>query len=191
MKKQKALLVVDVQNDFCEGGALAVQGGNALAQRLAEFIKAKAKSEYACVLATLDEHIEPKGHFSANPDYRHTWPPHCLKGTIGQRLHPALTDDVVFDAIFTKGQFSDAYSGFEAQNRGVFLGDWLINQGITAVDIVGIATDFCVKATALDAQKLGFTTQILLDLTIPVAKETLSQLEKEVKAQGITVVKSC
>lgn len=107
----RALIVVDVQNDFCEGGSLAVTGGAAVAERISALL-AGASSDYAHVVATKDFHIDPGEHFSDTPDYRLSWPRHCVAGTPGADFHPALDTGPV-EAVFTKGEYSAAYSGFE------------------------------------------------------------------------------
>ena len=166
----KALIVVDVQNDFCEGGSLAVRGGAAVAEAISEHIRAHLGSEdYQQVEATRDYHINPGTHFSDHPDFRESWPPHCVAGTAGASFHPEL-DVSDLRAVFSKGAHQAAYSGFEgATSDGQTLADWLRAHEVDTVDVVGIATDYCVQATALDAAKQGFNTTVLLDLTAGVA----------------------
>lgn len=162
-----ALIVVDVQNDFCEGGALGVDGGSAVAHRIAALL-AEARGGYPLVVATRDAHVDPGDHFSNSPDFVDSWPPHCLVGTPGQELHPALAE-VTFDEVFDKGAHSAAYSGFEgASSTGEGLASWLRSHDVTHVDVVGIATDHCVRATAADAAREGFATRVLVDLTAAV-----------------------
>ncbi|MGL6235466.1 MAG: isochorismatase family protein [Segniliparus sp.] len=160
----RALVVVDVQNDFCEGGALAVSGGAAVASGLAELLRSgsPARAGYGFVVATRDWHIDPGPHFSDEPDYVDSWPPHCRAESLGAQLRPELAD-VRFDAVFDKGHHSAAYSGFEGVGpSGAKLGDWLRERSVDSVDVVGIATDFCVAATARDAAEAGFTARVLL-----------------------------
>jgi nicotinamidase/pyrazinamidase len=160
----RALIVVDVQNDFCEGGSLAVAGGAGVAAAVSRHI-AGHRGDYAHVVATRDHHIDPGDHFSDRPDYVDSWPPHCVAGTPGAEFHPDLETGAV-DAVFDKGAYEAAYSGFEgadADGRG--LADWLRERGVTEVDVVGIATDHCVRATALDAAEAGLRTRVLLGLT--------------------------
>ncbi|MDO9378704.1 MAG: isochorismatase family protein [Nocardioidaceae bacterium] len=179
-----ALIVVDVQNDFCEGGSLAVAGGADVARRVAELVTAGG---YATVLATQDHHVDPGAHFSDTPDFVDSWPPHCVVGTPGARLHEPLTDDL-FDAIFRKGEYDAAYSGFEGvDSAGTGLSVWLEAHGITAVDVCGIATDHCVRATALDAARAGLTTRVLLDLTAAVSMSNLPTTRAELEAEGVTL----
>jgi nicotinamidase/pyrazinamidase len=151
----RALLVVDVQNDFCEGGSLAVAGGAAVAAAITEHMRT-AGDAYAHVVATRDHHIDPGGHFAEQPDFLETWPPHCVVGTEGVKLHPNL-DHGPIEAVFDKGEHAAAYSGFEGRTaHRVPLADWLRAHDVDAVDVVGIATDHCVRATALDAVANGF-----------------------------------
>ena len=145
----RALLVIDVQNDFCEGGSLAVTGGGDVAAAISEHARTAA-GEYAHVVATRDHHVDPGGHFSHSPDFVDSWPAHCVVGTGGVELHPRL-DRGPLEAVFDKGEYAAAYSGFEARSEGTPLAEWLRSRGVDAVDVVGIATDHCVRATALDA----------------------------------------
>ncbi|MBW9205932.1 isochorismatase family protein [Mumia sp. zg.B17] len=180
----RALVVVDVQKDFCEGGSLAVSGGAAVAERVARLV---ADGGYDLVVATKDHHIDPGAHFSDQPDYVDSWPPHCVVGTDGNELHAPLTADM-FAAVFEKGQFDAAYSGFEGKaTTGDGLEDWLRARDVDTVDIVGIATDYCVRATALDAAARGFGTRVLMDLTAPVAAANLDKTRSDFDAAGVTV----
>src|SRR3978361_1340718 len=163
----RALVVVDVQNDFCEGGSLAVAGGAAVATAISEHLRSGER--YAHVVATRDHHVDPGGHFADSPHFRDPWPAHCVVGTGGVELHPNL-DRTPLEAVFDKGEFAAAYSGFEGAADGVGLADWLRARDVDAVDVVGIATDHCVRATALDAVAAGFATRVLLPLTAGVAE---------------------
>jgi nicotinamidase/pyrazinamidase len=185
---KRALLVVDVQNDFCEGGSLAVHGGAEVAFRIGDLLhhwstKAPKAPAYDVAVATRDHHIDPGDHFSDDPDFEHSWPPHCVVGSDGEAFHPNL-DPQPFDAIFLKGEHAAAYSGFEGRDSdGSTLADWLRGQEITHVDVCGIATDYCVRATALDAVREGFDTRLLQDLCAGVAPgSTRSALEEMTKA---------
>lgn len=184
-----ALLVVDVQNDFCEGGSLAVAGGIEVASAIASHIQT---SRYDAILATQDWHVDPGDHWSDDPDYRDSWPVHCAADTEGARLRAEL--DVVADRIdahFRKGAFEAAYSGFEghdATDDSVTLTEWLRARGITHIDVVGIATDHCVRATALDAQAAGFATTVLLAMTTGVAADTTEAALQRLAAANITLV---
>ncbi|MBF6186016.1 MULTISPECIES: nicotinamidase [Nocardia] len=179
---RRALIIVDVQNDFCEGGSLAVTGGAAVADRISDHVTG---SDYAAVVATRDYHIDPGPHFSTAPDYVDSWPPHCRVGTPGADFHPNL-DTAVVQEIFSKGEYSAAYSGFEgAAADGTALAEWLRDRGIDAVDVVGIATDHCVRATALDARTAGFDTRVLLNLTAGVAPETVDKALVQLREAGV------
>jgi nicotinamidase/pyrazinamidase len=181
----RALLIVDVQNDFCEGGSLAVSGGAEVARSIGAFLAGPDRDSYAHIVATQDHHVDPGAHFSAAPDYVGTWPPHCVAGTRGSDFHPSL-DPAGFEAVFRKGAHSAAYSGFEgADADGVPLAAWLRERGVTAVDIAGIATDHCVRATATDAATAGFTTRVLLDLTAGVAADTTKAALDEMRTAGV------
>ncbi|WP_016879902.1 MULTISPECIES: isochorismatase family protein [unclassified Rhodococcus (in: high G+C Gram-positive bacteria)] len=182
---RRALLVVDVQNDFCEGGSLAVDGGSAVAAAITRFL---ASNEYDAVAATIDHHIDPGHHFSDEPDYVDTWPVHCKSGTSGADFHPDL-DLSGIESVFSKGEFSAAYSGFEGRNAdGQSLEKWLQAAGVTEVDVVGIATDHCVVATALDAVAAGFPTRVHLPLTAGVAPATVEAAITAMRAAGVRLV---
>jgi nicotinamidase/pyrazinamidase len=177
----RALIVVDVQNDFCEGGSLAVAGGAAVAAAITRHIPSAG---YDHVVATRDHHIDPGGHFAAHPDFRETWPAHCVVGTGGVELHQAL-DRGPLEAVFDKGEFAAAYSGFEGSADGVALADWLRARGVDAVDVVGIATDHCVRATALDAVGNGFSTRVLLHLTAGVSEASTDAALDQLRTAGV------
>ncbi|WP_129842345.1 isochorismatase family protein [Streptomyces sp. RFCAC02] len=184
----RALIVVDVQNDFCEGGSLAVAGGADVAAAITDLIGAGTPA-YDHVVATRDHHIAPRDHFSDEPDYVRTWPRHCVAGTEGVGFHPNFAPAVAagsVEACFDKGAYSAAYSGFEGTDEsGTGLAEWLRARNVTTVDIVGIATDHCVRATALDAAREGFTTRVLLSLTAGVARATTDTALAELAAAGV------
>jgi nicotinamidase/pyrazinamidase len=180
----RALIIVDVQNDFCEGGSLAVAGGAAVARAVSEHL-AGGGHDYTHVVATQDYHIDPGSHFSDHPDYAASWPPHCVVGTPGADFYPDLDTSGV-EAVFRKGQHAAAYSGFEgADDDGTPLGDWLRGHGVDEVDVVGIATDYCVHATAADAARAGFATRVLLDLTAGVAPASTAEAIADLRAGGV------
>jgi nicotinamidase/pyrazinamidase len=180
----RALIVVDVQNDFCEGGSLEVAGGASVAEAITKHMRAAA-ADYDHVIATKDYHIAPRGHFSEEPDYVTTWPRHCVVGTPGVEFHPRLATEPI-QAVFTKGAYAAAYSGFEGTTEGgVGLADWLRRADVDLVDVVGIATDHCVRATAIDAVKAGFGTRVLLDLTAGVARTTVDDAIDQMRAEGV------
>ena len=181
----RALIVVDVQNDFCEGGSLAVAGGTEVARKITELV---AHHDYDHVVATKDYHIDPGSHFSENPDFKDSWPPHCVVGTSGVDFHPAF-DPTAVEAVFHKGHHSAAYSGFEGAHSddGTTLADWLRARDVDAVDVVGIATDYCVKATAADAVAAGFTTRVLVNLTAGVSPSTTAAAVDALRAAGVAI----
>jgi nicotinamidase/pyrazinamidase len=180
----RALLVVDVQNDFCEGGSLAVTGGTAVARAISAHA---AEAGYAHVVATRDHHVDPGGHFAAAPDFLDTWPPHCVAGTDGAELHPDL-DRGPIEAVFDKGEYAAAYSGFEGSSDGTGLADWLSAHGVDSVDVVGIATDHCVRATALDAVAAGLSTRVLLHLTAGVTEGSTAAALDQLRTAGVELV---
>lgn len=182
----RALVIVDVQKDFCEGGSLAVAGGTAVAEGITAYLA--ANPGYAHVVATQDYHVDPGSHFSAHPDYSASWPRHCMAGTPGAGFHPGL-DVTAVEAVFRKGSHSAAYSGFEGfDSDGRPLADWLRARGITEVDVAGIATDYCVHATAADAARFGFTTRVLLSLAAGVSPDTTEAAIADLRARGVTVL---
>ena len=180
----RALIVVDVQNDFCEGGSLAVTGGAAVAAAITTYVRDHG-TEYAAVVGTLDWHVDPGDHFSEHPDYVATWPAHCVVGTEGSEFHPELATDRI-EAVFHKGEHKAAYSGFEGHtDAGEALATWLQERQVTEVEVVGIATDHCVRATALDAVAAGFATTVLLELTAGVAAVTTEAALAEFKTASV------
>ncbi|MCC2307158.1 isochorismatase family protein [Cellulomonas chengniuliangii] len=185
----RALVVVDVQPTFCEGGALAVQGGNAVAEAIAEYA-AGNRDRYDLVVTTQDWHIDPGPHFSDSPDFVDTWPPHGVAGTAEADLHPALAS-LRPDASVKKGEYAAAYSGFEAvDTQGRSLAALLEAGQVTDVDVVGIAESHCVKATTLDALTLGLRARVLTDLTVPVTPEQGLEARQVMVAAGAELVAS-
>jgi nicotinamidase/pyrazinamidase len=199
----RALIIVDVQNDFCEGGSLAVVGGAAVASAINQIT---GDAGYDAVVATADFHVDPGDHFAEHPNFVSTWPKHCVAGTTGAQLHPDL-DARPIQALFRKGAHAAAYSGFEGATNGappgagreralgveepgglVPLADWLTQRGIREVDVCGIATDHCVRATALDAAALGLRTRVLLHLTAGVAPETTVAALTQMRDAGVELV---
>jgi nicotinamidase/pyrazinamidase len=207
----RALIIVDVQNDFCEGGALPVDGGADLAAEITEYVDAH-HGQFDHIVATQDWHIDPGAHFSAEPDFLDSWPRHCVAGTSGAELHPDLDTEYI-QAVFRKGQYTAAYSGFEgllapddavptgerkAANAGaadavfadaedaIGLDDWLQSHDVEDVVVVGIATDYCVMATALDAVQAGYSVTVLRSLTAGIA-EDLEDAVAEMELGGVEV----
>jgi nicotinamidase/pyrazinamidase len=183
----RALVIVDVQNDFCEGGSLAVPGGAAVARAITSYLAGSEGARYDHVVATQDYHVDPGTHFSAQPDYVASWPPHCVAGTAGAQFHPGL-DTGRIEEIFLKGEYAAAYSGFEGNSAaGDTLLSWLTERHVTDVDVIGLATDYCVRATAGDAAAAGFATTVLLDLTAGVAEPSTAAAIEKMRAAGIAV----
>jgi nicotinamidase/pyrazinamidase len=190
----RALVVVDVQNDFCEGGSLAVRGGADVAFKLGRLLHAwseaddRSQTDYSFVVATRDHHVDPGDHFSGDPDFEKSWPPHCVAGTDGEAFHPNL-DPQPFDAIFLKGEHAAAYSGFEGKDSGGRpLAQWLRDHRVDSVDVCGIATDYCVRATALDARQEGFHTRLLLNYVAGVAPESTERAITEMSSAGVAII---
>jgi len=188
----RALIVTDVQVDFCEGGSLPVAGGARVAADIGGLLRSWAAQgpdapTYSHVVATKDHHVAPGGHWSPEPDYTDSWPVHCAVGTAGEAFHPNL-DPQPFDAIFLKGEHAAAYSGFEGRSLdGAPLTDWLRAREVTELDVCGIATDHCVRATVLDAVGAGFPTRLLVDLCAGVAPATSEAAVEAMLAAGATV----
>jgi nicotinamidase/pyrazinamidase len=191
-RRNRALIIVDVQNDFCEGGSLAVAGGAAVAGAISRYV-ASAAGRYAAVAATTDWHQDPGAHFSDSPDYVDSWPPHCRIGTNGALIHPDA--EPAFEhvqAVFRKGVHQAAYSGFEGVtpegDRQVPLADWLRERAIEDVDVVGIATDHCVRATALDAVQAGYATTVITGLTAGVSADSTADAIDELRDAGVDLL---
>ncbi|MDO3394721.1 isochorismatase family protein [Nocardioides sp. SOB44] len=188
----RALIVVDVQNDFCEGGSLPVTGGGQVARDVDALLKqwvagGPEAPGWDHVVATKDHHVDPGEHWSSEPDFATSWPVHCEVGTDGEQFHPDL-DPTPFEAVFLKGRHEAAYSGFEGHDDdGATLADWLRRRGVTEVDVCGLATDHCVRATALDAVAAGFDTRLLSQLCAGVAPETTTAALSDLEAHGVQV----
>ena len=183
-RARRALIVVDVQPTFCEGGALAVAGGNAVAERIATHLSSH-RGDYDLVVTTQDWHIDPGEHFSSEPDFIDTWPVHGVADSAEAQLHPALSG-LDADAAVKKGQYAAAYSGFEGVDEdGRTLADILGAAGIEAVDVVGLAESHCVKDTALDAARQGYRVRVLTDLTEPVSPELGRAARDDMRAAGV------
>jgi nicotinamidase/pyrazinamidase len=188
----RALIVVDVQNDFCEGGSLPVPGGASVAAGINELLhrwhsQADDAPSYDVVVATKDHHVDPGSHWSLKPDFVDSWPVHCKVGTDGEAFHPNL-DPQPFDAIFLKGERAAAYSGFEGRTtRGAGMADWLREHEVTHVDVCGIATDYCVRQTALDAVLNGFETRVLTGLSAGITPATTKAAIEAMRDAGVTI----
>lgn len=185
-----ALLVVDVQNDFCEGGSLAVEGGAACAAAIDAHVRAR-RDDYVTVIASADWHVDPGEHFASatgtEPDYVDTWPDHCVAGTAGAAFHPAFTAEV--DHIVRKGRDTAAYSAFEGvTDDGRTLAELLEAERIERVEVCGIATSHCVKETTDDALKLGYRPTVLVDLTVGVSDVMRMGALEYLATKGVAIV---
>lgn len=184
----RGLLIVDIQNDFTEGGALGVTGGAQVARDVTAYLAAHA-DDYDLVLASRDWHDADNdngGHFAVEgePNFVDTWPVHCLAGTDGAEYHADLDTSHV-DIHIKKGQGEPSYSMFEGvSDNGETVADILTSHGITEVDVVGIATDHCVRASALDALSTGQKVTILTDLIAAVAPDTGEKALEELTTRG-------
>lgn len=181
----RALIIVDVQNDFCEGGSMGVNGGGDVAAGISTLLR-ENPARWDHIVATKDYHIDPGDHFGDPPDFVDSWPPHCRVGTPGAEFHRELDTERI-EAIFTKGEHSAAYSGFEGSAGSISLAAWLRMHDVDRVDIAGIATDHCVRATALDSADEGFDTTVLLDLTAGVARETTDRALGQLRDKGVAL----
>jgi len=185
----RALIIVDVQNDFCEGGSLPVTGGAAVAKGIS-LVLDRAGDRWDHVVATKDWHVDPGNHFSDHPNYLDSWPAHCVVGSGGADFHPELVTSRI-EAVFHKGEHKAAYSGFEGHTEsGERLADWLRSNQVTEVEVVGIATDHCVRATALDAKAEGFATTVLLELTAGVSAGTTEATLGEFRTASVATTGS-
>lgn len=185
----RALIVVDVQPTFCEGGELPVAGGNAVAERVAAYVPAHRK-EYALVVTTQDWHIDPGTHFSDHPDFVDTWPKHGVAGTANAQLHPALAD-LDADASVKKGQYAAAYSGFEGvDDAGVGLDQLLKDAGVDSLDVVGLALSHCVRDTALDAASKGYQVRVLTNMSEPVSPELGEAAKAKLVEAGVELAEA-
>ena len=186
---KRALVIVDLQNDFCEGGSLGVDGGAEVARRVSDYV-AEHGDEYDLIVASRDYHVEPGGHFSDEPDFQDSWPAHCVVGTTGAAFHPDFKVDRL-DDVFSKGAYSAAYSAFEAvDDHGRTLEQVLRERGIEAVDLVGLATDYCVRSTTLDAVRAGFEARVLTDMAAGVNRDTTAAALDEMATAGVELVES-
>lgn len=189
--QSRALVVVDVQNDFCPGGALGTARGDEVASKIQALI-AEADNrgyDYSHIVATQDWHIDPGAHFSDAPDFVDSWPVHCVAESEGAALRGPIAD-IAFDEFFRKGEYEAAYSGFEGASisEKALLADWLRARGISDIDVVGIATDHCVRATVLDALKEGFGVRVLRGMCSPVDDARGSAALDEMRSAGAELV---
>jgi len=187
-RSKRALVIVDVQPTFCEEGSLPVSGGDTVAREIADFLS--QDQGYDCVITTQDWHIDPGPHFSENPDYKDSWPDHGVAGTSEADLHPELAN--IHEKInysVKKGMFQAAYSGFEGfDDHKRSLKQILDSESITHVDVVGLAFDHCVKATAIDSAQNNFNTRVLVNLSAAVSPELNMEVSNEMRSHGVEVI---
>lgn len=193
-ERRRALFIIDVQNDFTEGGALGVTGGAAVAAGISALL-ARHPDRYDEVFASRDWHDgdgDNGGHFAvdAEPDFTVTWPRHCVAGTPGAEYHPDLDTRPVRWHV-RKGQGRPAYSIFEGTTQdGTSLADTLDELGITDIDVAGIATDYCVLASARDALGSGRRVRVLSDLVAGVAADSSAAALADLAAAGAIITPS-
>lgn len=185
----RALLIVDVQNDFCPGGSLATDRGDEVAEKIAALLAdAEHTAAYSHILATQDWHVDPGTHFSEDPDFVDSWPVHCVADTPGAAMRAPVKPEAI-ERFFRKGEYTAAYSGFEGQDEdGVLLADWLREHDIDAIDVCGIATDHCVRATVLDGREEGFGVRVLSKLCSPVDEARGRAALEEMREAGAEII---
>ncbi|WP_122816905.1 isochorismatase family protein [Nocardioides pantholopis] len=189
-----ALIIVDVQPTFCEGGELPVEGGNEVAAAVAAYLHA-SRPDYELVVTTQDRHIDPGAHFSDAPDFVDSWPAHGVAGTENAEIHPATAEALATlggaDLTIHKGAYAAAYSGFDGTDQaGTPLAEALRERGVEAVDVCGIAESHCVKETVLDAVRAGLRTRLLVDLTVPVTAELGAAARAEMRSAGAEEIRT-
>lgn len=192
MTVAKALFIIDVQNDFCEGGSLAVAGGASVASKISTYLKNHG-GDYDLIVASRDWHdsgSDNGGHFAPTgetPDYVNNWPVHCVSGSFGAEYHQNL-DTAGVDVHIIKGMGKPSYSIFEGvTNEGRTLASVLADNAIAEIDVVGLATDYCVLASSLDANNAGFRVTVLSDLVAGVAADSSAQALERLSAEGCKV----
>lgn len=206
-----ALIIVDVQQDFCEGGSLAIDGGAETAALITEYMN-QCGEKYHVIATTRDWHIDPGPHFNTEPDYENSWPIHCVAGTPGAELHQNLDTEFI-EAEFLKGQYNDGYSGFDgvlgepdmvrsqdgiagpygataaaaaaSTSTSMTMDDWLRDHEVERLTVVGLATDHCVRATAIDASDAGYEVRVLTNLTAGVAEDSIDAALDEMEDAGV------
>lgn len=188
-----ALIVVDVQRDFCEGGSLAVEGGHAVAHDLAHFIQTKG-SMFSTIVATKDWHNregDNGGHFHDNPDYDDTWPGHCIASSPGAEFCPPL-NGLLFDEIFLKGWDEPAYDGFQGhgERHGKCLEDYLRFHKVRELYVAGIASTHCEKATVLTGLDKGFIVKVLSTMSVGVGGKAAHETAlAEMSSKGAVIIR--
>jgi nicotinamidase/pyrazinamidase len=185
-----ALVVVDVQPTFCEGGQLPAAGGNDLAERLASYLAAQGR-HFDVTVATRDAHIAPGAHFAApgtEPDYVTSFPVHGVDGTADAELHPAIAG-YPFDAVVAKGAYQGATNGFEGVTAGgEALGDLLRRHGVTEVYVAGLVYEICDADTADGAISEGFGAHLIADLCVALDPAGVAAVNERLRAAGVRIV---
>ncbi len=193
-KGRRALILVDCQNDFCVGGSLPVSDGAGVVLRIAHYVAAAASGGVSpIVVATLDAHVDPGSHFANEPDYVDSWPAHCVIGTRGSQPHPNLREALVHvESWFAKGAHEAAYSGFEGRSTTTdeSLDEYLRRRRVESVDVVGIATDYCVAATVRSALARGYVVRLFTDLVAAVDPANGERVLGELASAGAIVTRS-
>jgi nicotinamidase/pyrazinamidase len=188
----RALVIVDPQRDFAELGSLAVVGGNKTAENIANYAYGHA-DVYRLIVVTRDWHPALLvSHFSNTPDYIDSWPAHCVQGTFGAEFITPIANLLTsgkIDVVVSKGQHSAAYSGFEGSDDSGNSLDQILS-GISQVDICGIATSHCVRATAIDAYNNGYSVTVFTDLSVGVTDELHTKTLSELHNMGIKLATS-
>lgn len=189
----RALLIVDVQNDFCEGGSLPCEGGAAVATAISQHLENHG-DDYSLVVASRDWHDadgDNGGHFAVNgtaPDFVNNWPIHCVSGSFGAEYHENLNTSAI-DVHIYKGMGKPSYSAFEGvTDAGKGILEVLSENGVTQLDVVGIATDYCVKASAIDAANSGLEVSVLQDLCVGVAAATSESALETMASNGCKIL---
>lgn len=188
---KKGLLVVDVQNDFCLGGALEVPGSERVVQNIKYHIE-NNRATYHTLIFTKDWHIRPDTHFSDTPDYKDTWPRHCVADTYGAAIHRTLAPFSMGAAakIILKGEYSAGYSGFDGHlvdSRTTLL-EYLRSMDNMELVVCGLAFDYCVRSTAIDSAKYSFKTSVLMECTAAVSNSNNFRICDELESHKVTLI---
>ncbi len=181
-----AIIVVDSQPDFYEGGALPVDGATATSYRIAQFL-CERRGDFDLAIVTQDWHLNPGEHWSSEPDFVTSWPVHCVANSAGAQIHESLAD-IKWDAVIRKGMHEAAFSGFDGEGPdGATLDEILSSAEVANVTVVGFATDYCVLATALDARQRGLNVRVLLHLCAGVTPSSALDAVAQMRCVGIVV----
>lgn len=186
----KALVIIDEQNDFVEGGNLAVEGGREVVRETVRLLE--DVSPYKVVITTQDWHIEPGEHFSEDPDFVDSWPVHCVADEFGSELVEGLPEALESLEIpvvsIKKGMYEDAYSGFQGVADGKTLEEVLREYDVQTLDIVGIAFNYCVAETAIDGRELGYDVNVIEEFTATIPNEIVEPKREEMLEAGVKIL---